>query len=117
MAWPVYSTTFIAANVTPAAAAIYTVPAGRVAIVSSTDFVLNDKTHPGLTSAAIDLTGAGSYVLFYSVWFTAITASAADSRHWAGHIAVPAGGHIAASVVGTGCITGVTIAGYLISVA
>lgn len=99
---PPYSTTFIAQRITAGVGAVdYTVPAGRTAVVNSVSFVQDVNTAQTILAASIDLTGSGTFSIFYSQLFpVSATLNFRGAGYWQGRLAVQAGGKIRAQILG-----------------
>lgn len=117
MAQPVYSTTFIAAAQMGLGAIVYTVPAGRVAVIKTATLTQYIGTTATIMVASVDVTGSGSWVPFHTGTFpisVAPNTSALGTSRFEGSIAIPAGGKVRIQTLSSGNGYGV-VAGFLLT--
>lgn len=111
--YPPYSTRFIAGVVktTPATSITYTVPAGKVAIVSC---LTAGDIAAGPNGAGFYITPAGGTAGYIAI-LSLPTATTFETGLWTGHVVLIAGETLTATFIGTTAGTYVTASGYLIT--
>lgn len=108
MAGVVYSTQFCAVLSTSTLTAVYTVPAGFVAVVRTMTYAWSSLARTAGIAQVLNGNNAGR------VWVVHIAASEQSSDLWNGRLVLPAGDKLQVNTTATGTVF-FTASGYLLS--